>query len=79
MTVLDPADLGAAVGRTRTARGWSQERLASIAGVGRQTVIRLERGEEITTAKLKSIAAALELQVVLRPHRQSRSSSRVPS
>ncbi len=43
----------------RTARGWSQEELARLLGVSRQTVIAIERGRYDPSLKLAFRIAAL--------------------
>jgi transcriptional regulator with XRE-family HTH domain len=47
----------------RLEKGWSQEQLASIAGLSTRTVQRLENGEQASLETLTAIAAALELQI----------------
>lgn len=42
--VRDPQSLGAAVRQARNARAWTQEELATAAGVSRAFVVGLERG-----------------------------------
>lgn len=43
----------------RTDRGWTQEQLASEAGVGHGTVGRVEQGRDTTTVVLRKISKAL--------------------
>ncbi|MBL3521982.1 helix-turn-helix domain-containing protein [Serratia plymuthica] len=47
----------------RLEKGWSQEQLATIAGLSTRTVQRIENGEQASLDTLTAIAAALELQV----------------
>lgn len=45
----------------RTAHGWSQGELADAAGVSRPSVARIEAGEDVNTATLRSMCEALGL------------------
>ncbi|HFF9832070.1 MULTISPECIES: helix-turn-helix domain-containing protein [Serratia] len=47
----------------RLAKGWSQEQLATIAGLSTRTVQRIENGEQASLETLTAIAAALGVQV----------------
>ncbi|TDS77571.1 helix-turn-helix domain-containing protein [Amnibacterium kyonggiense] len=47
----------------RRERGWTQEHLASVSGVGVRTVQRLEAGEDGSLETLRRVAAALEVPV----------------
>ncbi len=47
----------------RIAKGWSQEQLATIAGLSTRTIQRIENGEQASLDTLTAIAAALGLQV----------------
>ncbi|MGQ8705739.1 helix-turn-helix domain-containing protein [Serratia sp. TSA_198.1] len=47
----------------RLEKGWSQEQLATIAGLSTRTVQRIENGEQGSLETLTAIAAALGLQV----------------
>jgi transcriptional regulator with XRE-family HTH domain len=47
----------------RLEKGWSQEQLATIAGLSTRTVQRIENGEQASLETLTAIAAALGLQV----------------
>lgn len=49
----------------RLRRGWSQDRLASMAGVSRPTVARIEAGQGIGTDRLEKVAESLGLRVDL--------------
>ena len=49
----------------RAAHGWTQAVLAEQAGVSRPTVARIERGDDVSTATLAKVAAALGLTVEL--------------
>lgn len=44
-------------------KGWSQEQLATIAGLSTRTVQRIENGEQASLETLTAIAAALGVQV----------------
>ncbi|HCK02865.1 helix-turn-helix domain-containing protein [Serratia grimesii] len=47
----------------RLDKGWSQEQLATIAGLSTRTVQRIENGEQASLETLTAIAAALGVQV----------------
>ncbi|WGY02083.1 helix-turn-helix transcriptional regulator [Nocardioides sp. QY071] len=47
----------------RTARGWSQERLAEASGVAVRTIQRLEAGNDASLETLSLVATALEVSV----------------
>ncbi|TQI80168.1 2TM domain-containing protein [Serratia fonticola] len=47
----------------RVAKGWSQEQLATIAGLSTRTIQRIENGEQASLDTLAAIASALGLQV----------------
>lgn len=47
----------------RLEKGWSQEQLATVAGLSTRTVQRIENGEQASLETLTAIAAALGLQV----------------
>jgi transcriptional regulator with XRE-family HTH domain len=56
------------VASARAARGWTQDALASRAGVSRATIIQVESGENATDIKLSTVAdlaAALETSPML--------------
>lgn len=55
------------VREARDASGWSQEELAERAGVSRPTIARFERGEDVSTATLVKVTAALGLSIDVRP------------
>jgi transcriptional regulator with XRE-family HTH domain len=54
----DAAELGAAVAQVRKQRGLTQANLAQRVGVGRMTIVRLERGEAVSSETM--IAALSE-------------------
>jgi y4mF family transcriptional regulator len=62
-------EIGAALRDARTARGWTQARLAETAGVSRQLVVDVERGKRPGTelSRVLAIARALGLGVTLVP------------
>lgn len=57
--------LGDEIRAARQERQWSQQQLAEAAGVSRPTVARVEGGEDVSTATLEKVAAALGLRVTL--------------
>ena len=57
--------LGDEIRAARLTREWSQLQLAEAAGVSRPTVARVEGGEDVSTATLEKVAAALGLRVTL--------------
>ena len=57
--------LGEEIRAARLTRKWSQQQLAEAAGVSRPTVARMEGGEDVSTATLEKVAAALGLRVTL--------------
>lgn len=55
--------VGVTVRAQRTALGWSQEKLAEVAGIHRVTVVNIESGESVPTLDtLRLLAAALGVQ-----------------
>ena len=58
---LDAEHLGAKIRRLREARGWTQEILATNAGVNRSTLASWEKGTRPPIHKLTKLAAALDL------------------
>jgi len=65
---LDLRELGHQVARARRERGHSQTELAAAAGLSRQTVSALERGElgDLGLRKVLRLLDALDLTLVLR-------------
>ena len=57
--------LGEEIRAARLTREWSQQQVAEAAGVSRPTVARVEGGEDVSTATLEKVAAALGLRVTL--------------
>lgn len=56
------AELGRRIRNARRARGWTQETLAGEAGVGRDAVLRVEKGRRNTRpSTISKVAGALEL------------------
>ncbi|MEW6636978.1 MAG: helix-turn-helix transcriptional regulator [Actinomycetota bacterium] len=56
------AELGRRIRNARRARGWTQERLAGEAGVGRDAVLRLEKGHRnARPSTISRVAGALGL------------------
>lgn len=65
------SEIARRVRAARTARGWSQIELAERAGVSRPTVARVEAGDDVNTAKLIPIAAALDLVLEMKSEETS--------
>jgi UDP-N-acetylglucosamine 1-carboxyvinyltransferase len=64
------ADVGEAVRAARQARGWTQARLAEVAGLSPNYVARLERGElgpSLFVANQLCEALGIEVDSLLRP------------
>lgn len=56
------AELGARIRNARRARGWTQEKLAGEAGVGRDAVLRVEKGHRnARPSTISKVAGALGL------------------
>jgi transcriptional regulator with XRE-family HTH domain len=55
---------GAKVRRLRDGRGWSQEHLAEVAGIGLRTVQRIENGEKAARESVMALAAAFDVEVM---------------
>jgi len=51
------------VATERTLRGWSQERLAAVAGMNRSSLAHIERGRQPTLRSAYAIARALDKRV----------------
>lgn len=51
------------IARIRQQRGWTQEKLAELSGIGVRTVQRLEAGSEASLETLASVASALDVPV----------------
>lgn len=56
-------DLGAALRKERKARGLTQSALAKIAGISRQTVISVEKGDDSSVMVLLKICRAMGLRI----------------
>jgi transcriptional regulator with XRE-family HTH domain len=64
------ADVGEAIRRARQLRGWTQARLAEVAGLSPNYVARLERGElgpSLFVANQLCEALAIDVDTLLRP------------
>lgn len=61
--------LGGQIKDARNQQGLTQTELAAKAGVSRPTVARVESGDDVSTATLEKVAAALGLKVELRGER----------
>ena len=59
------AEIAGKVQETRVSLDWTQNQLAERAGVSRPTIARVERGDDVSTATLEKVAAALGLRVEL--------------
>lgn len=64
-------EFGPRIRDARDALGWSQEELADHAGVSRPTIARIERGDDVSTATLVKVSAALGLTVEITGTNQS--------
>lgn len=76
MMSVDGGSFGSVIWEARKKREWSQEMLAAKAGVSRPTIARVERGDDVSTANLSKIAAALDLQVTLAEESRGKARSR---
>lgn len=54
----------AKIKRWREERGWSQEHLAAVAGIGLRTVQRIEKGEKASRESLTALAAAFDVDPI---------------
>lgn len=61
------ASLGETIRDARRGRGWSQATLGERAGVSRPTIARVEMGNDVSTATLAKIVAALGLTFKVEP------------
>ena len=59
------SEIAGKVHETRVSLDWTQQDLAERAGVSRPSVARVERGDDVSTATLEKVAAALGLRVKL--------------
>lgn len=59
-------NLGGQIRKARHEQGLTQAGLAEKAGVSRPSIARIESGEDVSTATLEKVAAALRLTVELR-------------
>jgi len=68
-TARNALELGAALRAARTAKGWTQARLADAAGVSRQLLVDVERGKRpgAELSGILSLARALGLGLTLTP------------
>lgn len=64
-------DLADRIRESRAEHEWTQAELAEQAGVSRPTVARVERGDDVSTATLVKVAAALGLKVELTRERRA--------
>ena len=55
--------------RERMRKGYSQKKLAQLAGLEQSRVSQIEHGAEVTVSTLKEISRALHLELVLVPKR----------
>lgn len=58
--------IGQQIRKARDKQGLTQVELAAKAGVSRPTVARVEAGDDVSTATLEKVAAALGLAIELR-------------
>lgn len=62
MDIRTPADLGVLIRNTRLERGATQAAVAAAAGIGRDSLIRIERGHpRVELANVLSVLAALDI------------------
>ncbi|MEL6663727.1 MAG: helix-turn-helix domain-containing protein [Pseudomonadota bacterium] len=54
----------AKIKRWRTERGWSQEHLAELAGIGVRTLQRIETGEPASKDSVAALAAAFDVDLI---------------
>jgi len=59
------SEIAAKVHGARVSLDWTQQELAERARVSRPSVARIERGNDVSTATLEKVAAALGLKVEL--------------
>ena len=64
--LFDPKDLGQTVKSLRTKKGISSTTLCQQADISRDTLYRLEKGEDVNVSSLFKVLAALGLYVALR-------------
>ena len=57
--------IAAKIHDARVGGNWTQSELAEHAGVSRPTVARIERGDDVSTATLAKVLAALGMKVEL--------------
>lgn len=55
--------LGTSIREARNLLGWSQTLLSEKAGLSRPTIARVELGNDVSTASLSKVAAALGMRV----------------
>lgn len=63
--------IGDLIRGARSDRGWTQADLADHADLSRPTIARIERGDDVSTATLAKVAAALGLKVSVAPENES--------
>lgn len=61
------ADIAEQVRQAREKRGWTQNDLATHAGVSRPSVARIERGDDSSTSTLTKVVRALGLTLTVMP------------
>lgn len=59
------SEIAGKVHEVRVSLDWTQQKLAERAGVSRPSVARVERGDDVSTATLEKVAAALGLRLEL--------------
>lgn len=59
------SEIAAKIHKARVSLDWTQQELAERARVSRPSVARIERGDDVSTATLEKVAAALGLKVEL--------------
>ena len=56
-------DIADRIRNARSKRGWTQADLAENSDLSRPTIARVERGDDVSTATLAKVAAALGLRI----------------
>lgn len=65
--LFDPESLAQAITQARQAKGIGLSALARSTGLARETLYRLERGQDVQISSLFAVAGALGLQLQLAP------------
>lgn len=65
MKLEELEELGALIAKARKKRGWHQADLAEAAGVSQQTVSNVEQGRVGKIESIRTVAAAVGLEVII--------------